>query len=170
MSASLNLFDKEHASREKYVYFVCSLAGALFAYIGKDYFPEHPINCVGVLTIAALISFVLCIAFGMARIQVYTHMLGINRDVLVFEEEIAKLQNSWIAHEKGEAYLTLSNKLYENLKQVRIEELVNERAIKKETEFARMKTWEKWATGLLIISNGFLALGFILLLWAKIAG
>jgi hypothetical protein len=43
MSASLTIFEKEHAAREKYIYFICGLAGVLFAYVGKDYFPVHPL-------------------------------------------------------------------------------------------------------------------------------
>jgi hypothetical protein len=56
MLASLTIFEKEHEAREKYTYFVCGLAGALFAYIGKDYFPDHPLNYSAVFTIGALIS------------------------------------------------------------------------------------------------------------------
>ena len=35
-----DLFSKQHASNEKLDYFMCTVAGALFAYIGQTFSPE----------------------------------------------------------------------------------------------------------------------------------
>jgi hypothetical protein len=37
---SFDLFSKEHAASERFDYFVCGIAGALFAYIGQAYTPH----------------------------------------------------------------------------------------------------------------------------------
>jgi hypothetical protein len=170
MSESLNIFDKEHASREKYIYFVCGLAGALFAYIGKDYFPVHPIDCIGILTISALISFIVCIAFGMARIQVYTHGMSINRDVIVEETNLRNLRVCRLKFLSKEITLSEDNKTgktYSTIEEYDAD-IKAKQTIRDKTHI-RMEKWFKWATWLLIISNGFLALGFILLISAKLA-
>jgi hypothetical protein len=69
MSASLTMFEKEHEGRIKYSYFICSISSALVAYIGKDYFPESPINLHDKLTLWALASLTLC--FGFALLQLF---------------------------------------------------------------------------------------------------
>lgn len=171
MIASLSLFEKEHAAREKYVYFVCGLAGALFAYIGKDYYPEHPIKIIAVLTISALISLTLCVAFGMARIQVYTHGLSINRDVLVAEEKLENIRGCKVKQMAKESNYAMDYKTGKEY--TSIEELDKDINILQETrdkDFIRMEKWFKGATCLLFICNIFLALGFILLICAKLAG
>jgi hypothetical protein len=50
-----DLFTKQHASNEKLDYFMCSVAGALFAYIGQTFTPEKlPTKCC-IVSILSLI-------------------------------------------------------------------------------------------------------------------
>jgi hypothetical protein len=164
MSASINLFDKEHAAREKYVYFVVGLAGALFAYLGKDYTPPHELTIVSLLTMSALTSLTLCIVFGLTRIQVYIHGLSINRDVLLAEEEISDFNKSLIMHYKGEANVAFSNKTQTLLTTTDIEAARALHHTKKTKDFVKMKRWFKCATITL-----FLVLGFVLIIASKFA-
>ncbi len=171
MSASLTIFEKEHAAREKYIYFICALAGALFAYVGKDYFPVHPLNCAATLTIGAMVSLTLCLAFGMARIQVYIKGLSINRDVLVAEDELKNLRDSLVKHKSGASNYSLNYKTGKEY--VTIEELekdIKTLQITKDNDFKRMGKVFIWSTRLFIACHCFLALGFILLICARIAG
>jgi hypothetical protein len=171
MSASLTIFEKEHAAREKYIYFVCGLAGALFAYIGKDYFPVHPLDLVAKLNIWAMVCLMLCLVSGMARIQVYIEGLSINRDELVAEEELKNLRECWVKHKSGESNFTMAHKT--GKKYTTIEELQKDiEALQKakDATHKRMEKWFRWATGLLIICNCFLAFGFLLIVFAKLAG
>ena len=170
MSASLTVFEKEYESREKYIYFICGVAGASFAYIGKDYFPVHPLDWPAKLTIGSLFSLMVCFAFGMARIQVYIHGLSINRDVLVAEDELTRMNDSWIKHEQGAANMTLSNKTGKTFNVSDLEDEINTLRAKKDKDFKRMENWFKWATILFVICHVFLAFGFILLICAKLAG
>jgi hypothetical protein len=52
-----DLFSKSHDSNEKFDYFMCSVAGALFAYLGQTFTPEKlSLKCC-IATFAALIFF-----------------------------------------------------------------------------------------------------------------
>lgn len=98
MSASLSLFDKEHTSREKYVYFICGVSSALIAYIGKDYRPNNPWTAHDTLTISTLCCLLFSFGLGLLRILFYIEGMSYNRDVLVAEEETAIINQSLTFH------------------------------------------------------------------------
>jgi hypothetical protein len=94
MSASLSLFDKEHAAREKYIYFICGVASALVAYIGKDFTPNCPWTIYDKFTISTLVCFTVAFLFGIGRILSYIQGISINKDVLTAQEETGNFVNA----------------------------------------------------------------------------
>jgi hypothetical protein len=169
MSASLALFEKEHAAREKYIYFVCGLAGVLFAYIGKDYFPVRPFDCAAILTIGAMISLTLCLVLGMARIQSYIEGLSINRVGLGNEEELKNIRDSLVMWKAGQANYTVSKKTGKEYRTIEeLEEDIKLLQTSVNKDYNRMKKWFNWATYLFIACHFFLVVGFILLICAKL--
>lgn len=171
MSASLSLFDKEHAAREKYIYFICGVTGALIAYIGKDYRPSNPWTNHDTLTVSVLSCLVLSFGFGLLRILFYIHGMSHNRDVLVAEEELAIINNSLTFHmqnlDKG-VPISIGTK---NPKYYKKEDLENRRKelIQSANEKRpKMEFWHTWSTGFLWVANALLFVGFVLLVLSKL--
>ena len=160
MSTSISVFEKEHAAREKYIYFVCGLAAALVAYIGKDYFPVRPIDFVGKLTISAMASLTLCLAFGMTHIQCFIKGTSINKDVLVAGEEINNCVNSLLKRKTGQSNFTLNLKTGQEHTTEELEAIVEQLKAKSDVDFKRITKWYWWSTVWFIVCHCFLALGF----------
>jgi len=169
MSASLSLFEKEHNAREKYIYFICGVAGALIAYLGKDYKPNHPWTTHDTLTISTLGSLILAFGFGIGNILSYIQGISENKDLLVAFEEMGNFVESKnflranmfvgvstnkkdgkdYTLEEVEAHITTINKKSEKIK------------IEMDRWFALSKVTFK-------ICHFFLFAGFILLVCSKI--
>ena len=164
----LKLFEHESAARSRYMYFVCALAAGLFAYIGKDYFPVHPIDNAGWFTIAALASFVLCLAFGMGNLQLYIQMLNANKGVFATKQDLKVCNTSIFKHKTGEANFTHDmvkggERSIEEI-QADIERFTVEMADKS----AKVEKYSKWICRTHPpICHAFLIIGFILLIVSK---
>lgn len=78
----------------QYIYFICGVAGALVAYLGKDYTPSHPWTIIDKLNISTLICLIVSFLFGVGRILCYIQGISINKDVLVAQEEIGNFVNA----------------------------------------------------------------------------
>jgi hypothetical protein len=172
MSASLSLFDKEHAAREKYIYFICGVAGALVAYIGKDYTPSHPWTINDKLNISTLICLTVSFLFGVGRILCYIQGISINKDVLVAQEEIGNFVNALTFRlenkDKG-VPISINRKNGKPYTAEEIQAHIVELTVSSETDSARMKSWFNVSQTLFVICHAFLVFGFILMIWAKIA-
>jgi hypothetical protein len=141
----------------------------LFAYLGKDYYPIHPFDCAAKLTIGAMVSLILCVAFGMARIQVYIKALNINREMLCATEELINFRESRIKWKTGGANYIINHKTGKEYGT--IEELDKDISLlqtRRDKDHHRMEKWFKWATHLFIACHLFLAAGFVLLVCAKL--
>jgi hypothetical protein len=163
----LTVFEKETAAREKYIYFVCGVAGALFAYIGKDFSPVHPLTCVAILTISAMAALALSLAIGMAHIQCFIQALSKNKDILVNKDDLKKCNMSIFKYKTGEANYTRDLMTGE---EPTIE--VTEERIKALTAIMaqNQQKMHKWVRGALIsftVCHVFLMLGFLLLILSK---
>jgi hypothetical protein len=64
-----DLFTKQHASNERLDYFMCSVAGALFAYIGQTFAPENLHIVTNISTIVSLLLLSLAFYCAYRRIQ-----------------------------------------------------------------------------------------------------
>ena len=89
---SFELFSKEHAASEKFDYFMCSVAGALFAYIGQNYTPHKLDGWPYYLTPAALLCLTLSFAFGLWIICLSKKVTRMNKEVLLRIEENVAIQ------------------------------------------------------------------------------
>jgi hypothetical protein len=167
MSASLSVFEKEHAAREKYIYFVCGLAGALVAYIVKDYFPVRPIDFIGELTMSAMISLTLCLAFGMVHIQFFIKGTSINKDVLVADEELKNFVNTLVARKAGQCNLSVNTKTGKEYTTEEIEASIVNLKASRDIDFNRMTKWFWWSTVWFIVCHIFLVFGFFFLIYSK---
>ncbi len=172
MSASLSLFDKEHAAREKYIYFVCGVASALVAYIGKDYTPSHPWTDYDKFTISTLVCLIVAFLFGIGRILTYIQGISINKDVLAAQEETGNFVNAltYRLENKDKGMLISINK--KNGKPYSTEEIqarIAELTALSETDSARMNRWFNFSQVLFVICHAFLILGFVLMICAKLA-
>ena len=154
--------------REKYIYFLCGLAGALFAYIGKDYHPVHPIDLSNKLTLLAMASLTLSLAFGMAHIRVFIHFTSINKHALRNDEEVANHITALANCKAGKANLTINNQTRKEYTIDELENGINARTTKRDILIGKMDTWHKWAMCLIIVSHCFLVIGFLLLIVSKL--
>ncbi|MGA9452103.1 MAG: hypothetical protein WBW41_12260 [Verrucomicrobiia bacterium] len=172
MSASLSLFDKEHTAREKYIYFICGVASALVAYLGKDYTPSHPWTIHDKLNISTLICLVVSFLFGVGRILCYIQGISINKDVLVAQEEIGNFVNALTYRlenkDKG-VPISINKKNGKPYSTEEIQARIVELTASSETDSTRMKKRFKFSQILFVICHVFLILGFILMICAKLA-
>jgi hypothetical protein len=85
-----DLFSKSHNSNEKLDYFMCSVSGGLFAYIGQTFKPEELPKFSSLYTLLSLIVLAYSFFLGCKRIQTIAMITRINREVLTLEHLIAK--------------------------------------------------------------------------------
>jgi hypothetical protein len=84
---SFDLHSKEHASGEKFDYYICSAAGALFAYIGQTYTPHTFDSWYYFLTPVALSALTVCFGIGLWAISISKTVIMFNKEVLLLLEE-----------------------------------------------------------------------------------
>ena len=169
MPDSLTLHQHDHAARLKYIYFVCGLAAVLFAYLGKDYFPVHPINLHGILTISALSCFASSVVCGMANILCFINGTRLNVKTAASREGIKNCLDAMIQHKAGKNNTTLDIKtgkeptiqqIKARFKRLKAEHNKNRKDMTK--AFRSSGYWN-------IFCHFFLLLGFILLICSKFA-
>ena len=173
MSASLSLFDKEHASRERYVYFICGVSSALVAYIGKDYNPSHPWTVHDKLNISTLVCLIVSFFFGIGRILSYTQGISVNKDVLVAQEEIGNFVDALtyqLANKDKGLPISINKKNGKPYSTEEIQARIGELSTSSDKNSVRMKKWFNFSQVLFVVCHLFLILGFILMIWAKLAG
>jgi hypothetical protein len=164
----IKVFEQETSARNKYVYFVCGLAAALFAYIGKDYFPTHPIDLIGYLTISSLACLAISLALGMLHIIVFIQALSANKDVHVANQNLKKCNNSIFMRKTGQANYTRDLTTGCELTMEELEAELKKLTPILERENKKMKKWMRWALVTFVACHVFLGLGFILLILAKL--
>ena len=168
MKVSEQLFDKEHNSREKYIYFICSVTGALVAYISKDFKPVHPFSghdkwtlwCLGCLTG----SFI----FGILRILTYIEGLNCNKESVFAEEEMTEYKGALVKHIQNPGMISVSSKLRGPISESEIEGIIKFLEAKVDKDTKSMNRYLSLATFLFVVCHLFLIAGFVLLLLSKI--
>jgi hypothetical protein len=106
---SFELFSREHAAGEKFDYFICSIAGALFAYIGQSYTPHRFDSWYYLLIPLALLSLTISLLFGLLLIKISKEITRLNKEYISCVEEIDSSKHSLdetnkITGEKGDRY------------------------------------------------------------------
>jgi hypothetical protein len=168
MSASLIMFEKEYAAREKYGYFICTVASALVAYLGKDFFPEHPFDARENLTVWSLSSLTASFGFGLAFLIFCIKAISLNKDLLVGSEEVANFYNTVTLRETKQSNYTRNLKtgrLYKSTEELL--KLAHKKRVANIFTFRKMRKWYWWSEVWFIIAHVFLVLGFCLLIAAK---
>jgi hypothetical protein len=144
MSASLSLYDKEQAAREKYIYFLCGVAGPLFAYLGKDYKPSHPRTTQDTLAVSTLSCFVALFLFGTERIIFYIQGIGTNIEALTAREETGNCVDALTTRmqkaQKG-VLISINNETGKAFTTEEIQAAIEESAATAEKHLARIKKW-----------------------------
>lgn len=171
MSASLSVFEREHESREKYIYFICGVASALLAYLGKDYKPSHPWTTHDTLTVSTLGCLLMVFVFGTGRILCYTHGLSANKEKLVAQEETAnfveKLARRLENEQKGVA-LSINKLTGRFVTKEEIQKNIDATSALYTKHEKRERKWFNVSTVLFVICHIFLVGAFALMMWAKL--
>ena len=88
---SFELYSKERASGEKFDYYICSAAGALFAYIGQTYSPHTFDSWFYCLTPTALLALTVCFGVGLWSINISKNVTTLNKEVILLIEESTQI-------------------------------------------------------------------------------
>ncbi|HEV2695679.1 MAG TPA: hypothetical protein VG347_22500 [Verrucomicrobiae bacterium] len=161
---SFELFSKEHAATEKFDYYICSVAGALFAYIGQAYSPHIFDSWYYFLMPLALLVLTLCFCIGLWTIHLSKHITTLNREVLARMEENMDIMKCL---ENTSIQIFSSPKL-PNKSRAELNEILN--ANKSEINAFRDDAMRflKKADRLNLCRNVFLGIGFLLILASKV--
>ena len=98
------LFERGHQSIEKFNYFLCTVAGALFAYIAQTYTPQKLDNFFSVLQTISLLLLAVSFCCGIIRIQTANMITRLDYEYLEACKIIANLDEnlkSGLAHFKN---------------------------------------------------------------------
>lgn len=165
---SVDLFKKANESREKLDYFMCSVAGALFAYAVQNYTPRKIAWDSSILEPLALACLVFGFFAGIRRIEHTILVTHLNAESLHSSESAGSATEVLMKSQgaSGPFFNTDTGDVYdaESLLKARAQaqafrDEVNKRL---KQEVKRTKRWYE-------LRNGFILGGFILLLTAKIA-
>jgi hypothetical protein len=161
-----DLFSKVHAANDKFDYFICTVAGGLFAYIGENFSPDKLTTGAAAITFIALLFLAISFWCGLKRIQIMTAFNLTNRKLIQCEEMIAKAVFSIKQYTEAQKpggenslgeYFTVSQ-----LQERRIGMLKNREEIKE-----LLTKHNKYARRFGVERDALLVIGFILLLSGK---
>lgn len=162
---SVHLIGKTHESETKFDYFVCGLAGAIFAYILKDYAPRRIDFGISMLEPMALLFLSFAFFMGLKRIE-STKMLNLlNYEFLDASEKAGEMTAALLKAGEGPSFNRETGEVYnpaiieQKRQNYRLEAQVLEPLI---TE--RIRISGRYYTA----RNCFLYLGFITIFAAKI--
>lgn len=85
------LFSKGHESRSKYDYFVCSVAGAVFAYTAQHYSPKRFAWSFSMLEPLSLVLLAVCFFCGLRRLHYVALGTQINHTINDSDEKATQL-------------------------------------------------------------------------------
>jgi hypothetical protein len=85
------VYSKSHDAKLKFDYFICSVAGALFAYIAQTYIPQKLDSAFSIIQTIALLFLALSFYFGIRRIQYSSLSTELNFTLLQAEKGAANI-------------------------------------------------------------------------------
>ena len=88
---SIGVYEMSHEGGVKFDYFICSVAGALFAYIAQTFVPQKLDNVFSILQMVSLLILAVSFYAGIRRIQYHNAMLRCNHKMLSASEDARKL-------------------------------------------------------------------------------
>ena len=160
---SFDVFAKEQSSTEKFDYFICTAAGALFAYIGQTYTP-HKLDCwFYFITPIALLLLTACFGCGFTVITLINSVTRINRGYLQAHESTVNITSLLSQNQK-----TYTDTLGEPQSREYLEDLKRSKKSEME-EMIRLADSKMTKVRFLCSTrNILLALGFLLILASRI--
>jgi len=163
-NASFGLFEKEHEATAKFDYFITTIAGALFAYIGQTYTP-HKFDCWYYFIIPlALILLTACFYLGCKVLLGNTETTRLNKEVAQAHEQCENINIQLNKFPKNPVFPdSLGRDVPRTEMEQRVRGLNQKIKTTKAAALAKMEKVEfiiKWR-------NFFLFIGFILILVAK---
>jgi hypothetical protein len=166
--ALLSVNQKEHESVEKYDYFICGMAGALFAYIGQTYTPKRFDCWYSLLTPLALLSLTVCIGCGLRRMHISNIVTKMNKDTLADSLNVIDLHRELKKIVDDENYISMEIETGEKLDAKALFKKIDEKRLKIQDEKTLTRFKIRRANCLGTWRNLFLFMGFLLLLASKV--
>jgi DMSO reductase anchor subunit len=161
---SFELYSRERASGERFDYFICSVAGALFAYIGQTYTPHTFDNWYSYLTPSALFALTICFGIGLWTISISKDVTTLNKEIVLLLEESTRILELL---QKSDCQVFDNPKQKQATRAELIEKVENNRISMDEMREDAMGKIER-ANWLNFFRNIFLIVGFLLILASKI--
>ena len=90
---------------EKFDYFIISLSGALFAYVGQSWKPEPLTNIYATSELAAIFLLALAVAAGLLHRKLVVDGLGLNHSLLFVGDQHTSILKALTTSEEGMARL-----------------------------------------------------------------
>lgn len=163
----LTLHGQQHESREKYTYYICGVAGALFAFTAKDFSPQSPHSCQDKMTMLALYFLILSFVSGLAAILTTIQGTGKNKDYALLSEGMANLIVAKQQWREGKINSSINKKTNKEYNLEDIEREIDEIKSKGDLEFIRMENWYRVSTITFWSCHCFLVAGFMFIVLAK---
>ena len=161
---SFEVFSKERAAADKFDYYICSVAGALFAYVGQTYTPHKFDSAYYLITPAALICLTFCFFFGCIVIYMSKEVLKLNKEYLTASETCQNYTNNL-----NNVNSVLFNSNHGGtVGRADLEKMRDAAKLEFETKRKIAGKKDSIADKLSILRNCFLVAGFILIFVAKI--
>lgn len=164
---SFDLFSKEHEASQKFDYFICSIAGALFAYIGQAYTPHIFDSWYYFLMPLALISLTISFMSGLWLIKVSKDITKLNQEQVSLIEENQHIQAKLSEREGGKLLEQFWNELGQLASRQDLMAMMQRNGVKIAEKGKQAATKMKFANKLEKTRNISLGVGFILILASK---
>jgi hypothetical protein len=158
---SSEVFEMHQKGSQKLDYFLCSIAGALFAYITQTYSPQKLDNIFSILQTAALLILSVSFYAGIRRIQYANAMFRYNHDMLCANQDVVKLDALLNLPEKHSSFRNQSTGQTESrlqIEQKRLSRIEDAGAAEQLMAKARKKLARHGQSQLRLLFLGFLAI------------
>jgi hypothetical protein len=163
---SVGVYDLVHAAEVKFDYFVCSVSGALFAYIAQTYAPQKIELGIPILMPLSLIFLAASFYCGLRRIEKSKVLTKINYSMLDAAEKAGEATKGLTSEFKSEKiYNELSGEIYSRQELTARRAKFMEAAAKYSADF---KNVQNASYNLYRLRDLFLVLGFFSILAAKL--
>lgn len=162
------IYTRESTAVEKYDYFVCGVAGALFAYVGQNYTPQKFETIYSFLTPLALIFLTSSFIFGSQRIYLANLGIKLNKQFIKEHEDCIHITQQLNEIAKAKVPSIITDKVSGQVITVEFltERRTNKLAAKSELErISRSKF--KWANRFEHCRDICLLIGFALIIASK---
>ncbi len=167
---SYDLFSKEHEADQKFQYYFCTIAGALFAYVVQNYKP-HKFDSVYFLLIPlAMLLLTVCFLFGLWLIHKSKIITKLNKEGVSYFEENQNIMTKLSETDKvtNRPYETFTNMFGTIDTRHTLMQLMQKNAAEAEKSNRSAKAEMNCADKIESVRNWTLAFGFLLIFVAKI--